>query len=117
MFVNTLNINGMLQSDPEKSCDYEEVDLQGAGEGNRGDATSNSREEVTSALSDALKVLTSSSDLEVQERATVMQQFVKYVGKQLAKAPSDNQLDSTHLEARHCINFYKQTLVSDENLL
>jgi len=85
-------------SDPEKSCDYEEVDLQGAGGSNGGDATSNSREEVTSALSDALKVLTSSSDLEVQERATVMQQFVKYVGKQLAKAPSDNQLESSHLE-------------------
>ena len=95
----------MLQSDPEKSCDYEEVDLQGAGGSNGGDANSNSREEVTSALSDALKVLTSSSDLEVQERATVMQQFVKYVGKQLAKAPSDNQLESSHLEVTHLINF------------
>ena len=101
----------MLQSDPEKSCDYEEVDLQGAGGGsNGGDANSNSREEVTSALSDALKVLTSSSDLEVQERATVMQQFVKYVGKQLAKAPSDNQLESSHLEVTHLINLQTEKL-------
>ena len=103
----------MLQSDPEKSCDYEEVDLQGAG-GSNG-ASSNSREEVTSALSDALKVLTSSSDLEVQERATVMQQFVKYVGKQLAKAPSDNQLESSHLEVQtHLINSQTESRFFDK---
>ena len=105
----------MLQSDPEKSCDYEEVDLQGAVGSNGGDANSNSREEVTSALSDALKVLTSSSDLEVQERATVMQQFVKYVGKQLAKAPSDNQLESSHLEVQtHLINSQTESRFFDK---
>ena len=57
--------------------------------------------EVTEALQDALKSLTSSSDLEVQERASVMQQYVKYIGKQLAKA-GDSQLAPQHMEVRIC---------------
>merc|ERR1712029_620162 len=55
--------------------------------------------EVTEALTDALKSLTSSSDLEVQERATVMQQYVKYVGKHLSRTTTDQPaLNPQHLE-------------------
>ena len=61
------------------------------------EGTSDDVTEVTEALQDALRSLTSSSDLEVQERATVMQQYVKYVGKHLAKT-GEGQLAPDHLE-------------------
>ena len=40
---------------------------------------------LTTLMDDALSGLLSSSDLEVQERASVMQQFVRYVKKHALK--------------------------------
>ena len=44
--------------------------------------------ELVAVMEDALSGLLSSSDLEVQERASVMQQFVKYITKHVLKGKS-----------------------------
>merc|ERR1719411_438828 len=45
---------------------------------------------LTTLMDDALSGLLSSSDLEVQERASVMQQFVRYVKKHVSKGDGES---------------------------
>jgi AP-3 complex subunit delta-1 len=47
-------------------------------------------QELGNVLEEALNGLLSSSDLEVQERASVMQQFIKYIIKHISKGDGES---------------------------
>ena len=70
------------------------------------DEESEKVQDLVIVMEEALAGLLSSSDLEVQERASVMQQFVKYIMKHVQKGMNDLRLIQLSL-----IGVYKEYVI------
>ena len=67
------------------------------------DGESEKVHDLVLVMEEALSGLLSSSDLEVQERASVMQQFVKYIMKHVEKGKVQFELMNTMVKCVHIL--------------